>query len=97
IKSIAVWWALDLNLVGDPQTGLVNSSGTVKFNPFALPGVRYAMNWLINRNYIVTNILQGSGAPMFGPEVSGQVDAASAINTVAKALGMTAQGDEQYA
>ncbi|NJF25689.1 hypothetical protein E3E29_08590, partial [Thermococcus sp. Bubb.Bath] len=42
IKSIAVWWALDLNLVGDPQTGLVNSSGTVKFNPFALPGVRYA-------------------------------------------------------
>ncbi|NJF26178.1 hypothetical protein E3E29_11180, partial [Thermococcus sp. Bubb.Bath] len=34
---------------------------------------------------------------MFGPEVSGQVDAASAINTVAKALGMTAQGDEQYA
>ncbi len=97
IKSIAVWWALDLNLVGDPETGLVNSTGTWKFNPFALPGVRYAMNWLINRNYIQTNILQGSGAPMFGPEVSGQVDAASAINTVAQALGMTAQGDEQYA
>ncbi len=97
VKTITEWWSLDLNLVGDPQTGLVNTPDGIRFNPFALPGVRYAMNWLINRNYIQTNILQGSGAPMFGPEVSGQVDAASAINTVAQALGMTAQGDEQYA
>ncbi|NJE54533.1 ABC transporter substrate-binding protein [Thermococcus sp. 21S9] len=97
IKTIAVWWALDLNLVGDPQTGLVNSSGTEKFNPFALREVRYAMNWLINRQYIVSQILQGSGAPMFGPEVSGQVDAYARIMTVAKALGFTPQGDEAYA
>ncbi len=97
IKSIGVWWSLDLNLVGDPQTGLVNSTGAVKFNPFALRGVRYAMNWLINRNYIVSNILQGGGAPLYGPEVSGQVDAASRIKLVAKALGFTPQGDEQYA
>ena len=97
IKSIAVWWSLDLNLVGDPQTGLVNSTGAVKFNPFALRGVRYAMNWLINRNYIVSNILQGGGAPLYGPEVSGQVDASSRIKLVAKALGFTPQGDEQYA
>ncbi len=97
IKSIGVWWALDLNLVGNPQTGLVNSTGTVKFNPFALRGVRYAMNWLVNRNYIVSNILQGGGYPLYGPEVSGQVDAAKRIDIVAKALGFTPQGDEQYA
>ncbi|WP_297549986.1 ABC transporter substrate-binding protein [Thermococcus sp.] len=97
IKTISVWWSLDLNLVGDPQTGLVNSSGTEKFNPFALRGVRYAMNWLVNRQYIVSQILQGSGAPMFGPEVSGQVDAYMRIMTVAKALGFTPQGDENYA
>ncbi len=97
IKTIAVWWSLNLNLVGDPQTGLVNSTGTVKFNPFALRGVRYAMNWLVNRNYIVSNILQGGGAPLYGPEVSGQVDASSRIKLVAKALGFTDQGDEQYA
>ncbi|WP_297500984.1 hypothetical protein [Thermococcus sp.] len=97
IKTIAVWWSLDLNLVGDPTTGLVNSSGTIKFNPMALRGVRYAMNWLINRQYIVSQILQGSGAPMFGPEVSGQTDAYIRIMTVAKALGFTPQGDENYA
>ncbi len=97
IKTIAVWWSLNLNLVGDPQTGLVNSSGQIKFNPFALRGVRYAMNWLINRQYIVSQILQGSGAPLFGPEVSGQVDAYSNYMMVAKALGLTPQGDEAYA
>ena len=97
IGTITNWLSLDLNLVGDPQTGLVNSDGTEKFNPFALREIRYAMNWLINRNYIVNNILNGGGAPMFGPQVSGQVDAASRINLVAKALGFTAQGDEQYA
>ncbi len=97
LKTIAVWWSVDLNLVGDPTTGLVNSSGTIKFNPMALRGVRYAMNWLINRQYIVSQILQGGGAPMFGPEVSGQVDAYQRIMTVANALGFTPQGDEQYA
>ncbi|WP_054840675.1 ABC transporter substrate-binding protein [Thermococcus peptonophilus] len=97
IKTIAVWWSLNLNLVGDPQTGLVNSSGTEKFNPFAIREVRYAMNWLVNRQYIVSQILQGSGAPLFGAEVSGQVDAYTNYMKVAKALGLTAQGDENYA
>lgn len=97
VKTIAVWWSVNLNLVGDPNTGIVNATGTDQFNPFALREVRYAMNWLLNRNYIVSNILQGGGAPMFGPEVSGQVDAATRIKVVAKALGFTAQGDEQFA
>jgi len=97
IKTIAVWWSLNLNLVGDPQTGLVNSSGKEMFNPFALREVRFAMNWLVNRQYIVSQVLQGSGAPLFGTAVSGQVDAYSNYMMVAKALGFTPQGDEQYA
>ncbi|GEM_PF-845894 len=97
MKTIAVWWSVNLNLVGDPQTGLVNSSGQTKFNPFALREVRFAMNWLINRQYIVSQVLQGSGAPLFGTAVSGQVDAYSNYMKVAKALGFTPQGDEAYA
>jgi len=97
IKTIAVWWSLNLNLVGDPETGLVNSSGQIKFNPFALREVRYAMNWLVNRQYIVSQVLQGSGYPLFGTAVSGQVDAYTNYMKVAKALGFTAQGDEAYA
>jgi len=97
IKTISVWWALDLNLVGNTTTGLVKTPSGIQFNPFALREVRYAMNWLVNRQYIVSQILQGSGAPMFGPEVSGQVNAYTRIMTVAKALGFTPQGDENYA
>ncbi len=97
VKSVSTWWALDLNLVGNSTTGLVNSSGTIKFNPLALRGVRYAINWLIDRNAIVSQVLLGSGAPMFGPEVSGQVNAHQRIMTVAKALGLSSLGDKAYA
>ncbi|WP_158523824.1 ABC transporter substrate-binding protein [Thermococcus henrietii] len=97
IKSIAVWWSLNLNFVGNESTGLVKTPSGIKFNPLALRGVRYALNWLINRQYLVNQILQGSGAPLFGPEVSGQADAYARIDTVRRALGLTPQGDEQYA
>ena len=46
--------------------GLVNTTGgEIHFNPFALRKVRYAMNWLISRDYVVENILFGSGASMY--------------------------------
>jgi len=34
-----------------------------KLNPFAVPAVREAMNWLVDRNYIVQEILGGMGVP----------------------------------
>ncbi|AHL22245.1 ABC transporter substrate-binding protein [Thermococcus nautili] len=97
IKSIAVWWSLNVNFAGNQSTGLVDTPSGVQFNPFALREVRFALNWLINRQYIVSQILQGSGAPLYGPEVSGQIDAYARISTVAKAMSITPQGDENYA
>ncbi|WP_449353736.1 CGP-CTERM sorting domain-containing protein [Thermococcus henrietii] len=97
VRTISTWDALQINDIGDQQTGLVNSSGKEVFNVMALRGVRYALQWLVNRQYIVSQILQGSGAPMFGPEVSGQANAYQRIMTVANAMGLTPQGDEQYA
>ncbi len=38
-------------------------AGTGKLNPFAVPRVREAMNWLIDRDYIVEEILGGLGVP----------------------------------
>lgn len=97
IKAIFTWWSINLNLAGDSTTGLVETSNGTRFNPFALREVRFAMNWLINRQYIVSQILQGSGAPIYGPNPTGQVNAHENYVTVAKAMGITSQGDENYA
>jgi peptide/nickel transport system substrate-binding protein len=37
--------------------------GTGKLNPFAVPRIREAMNWLIDRNYITQEIMGGLGSP----------------------------------
>jgi len=41
--------------------------GTGKLNPFAVPAVREAMNWLIDRDYIVQEIMKGLGVPRYTP------------------------------
>jgi len=96
IRSISSWNALQINPIGDPNTGLVNSSGTIKFNPMALRGVRYGLNWLINRQTIVSQVYQSSAAPLYAPEVTAQFNVYQQINPVIKALGLTAQGDQNY-
>jgi peptide/nickel transport system substrate-binding protein len=40
---------------------------TGKLNPFAVPAVREAMNWLIDRDYVVQEILGGLGTPRYVP------------------------------
>jgi len=97
VKSVANWLSLDFNLVGDPNTGLVNASGKVIFNPFALRNVRYAMNFLVSRDFVISNILQGSGAMIFGPIATGQVNASIAMALVANALGITGHSNEERA
>ena len=42
-----------------------NDSGSL--NPFSLKEVRYAMNYLINREFVVDEILKGFGTPLVGP------------------------------
>jgi len=45
-------------------------ASTGKLNPFAVPAIREACNWIIDRDYIVFGLLGGMGAPMytsFGP------------------------------
>lgn len=49
-----------------------NPSGPVfrdtgKLNPFAVPKIREAMNWAIDRDYIVYNVLGGMGLPLVAP------------------------------
>jgi len=59
--------------------------GTGKLNPFAVPRIREAMNWLIDRDYIAQEIHGGMGVPRYTtintvfPDYAAVADAARAI------------------
>ncbi|MDE1872650.1 MAG: ABC transporter substrate-binding protein [Thaumarchaeota archaeon] len=57
----------DLNVfqsTGTEYSLLVNPAPSEKFNPFSIREVRYALNYLVDRNMIVDEILNGHGSPM---------------------------------
>jgi len=66
------------------------------FNPLALREVRYAINWLIDRQHIVNEILKGGANPMYTP-IGPSHPAYPHIESVIKKLGLTATGDEAKA
>src|SRR5438874_13337732 len=43
---------------------LVNPAPSEKFNPFSIKDVRFALNYLVDRNLIVDELLGGYGVPM---------------------------------
>ena len=59
---------LTFNTYHDPDKDapLVTVGDNVYFNPFAVREVRFALNYLIDRDYIVRVIYKGGAAPMFG-------------------------------
>ena len=71
IRTASGYWSLVFNpLQDDPSIPGVATSSTdnkTHFNPFALREVRYQMNWLLNRKYIIEEILASGGAPMYSP------------------------------
>lgn len=73
-----------------------DATGKAEFNPLAIRKVRYALNWLINRQKVVDEVFAGSGTPVFTPVVPGQPNA-SRFDLVAQKQGMTASGDEARA
>lgn len=97
-KSASSYNELSFNTYHDPDkdTGIVTVGDNVYFNPFAIREVRFAMNWLINRQYIVQNIYQGSGAPMLGC-IRPSHPANKYFEPVYDALGITPEGDEELA
>jgi len=70
--------------------------GKMFFNPFAIREVRYAMNWLIDRQKIVDEIMLGMGTPMITGMTPGQPGTYK-YNLVPAKLGMTNRGNEKKA
>ena len=93
IKTASAYWEITMNPVHDDDNPYLVTVGEKKyFNPFAIREVRFAMNWLVSRQYIVQNILQGSGAPMIGG-IRPSTGANPYFEPVYKALGISATAD----
>jgi peptide/nickel transport system substrate-binding protein len=76
IQSFGSYNELTFNPVGP----VFESTG--KLNPFAVPAIREAMNWLIDRNYIVQEIFGGLAIPKFFPITASFPDYARLIDVV---------------
>lgn len=70
--------------------------GKSVFNPLALRELRYALNWLVDRQKIADEILLGVGDPTMTPMTPGQPGTYK-FNLVAAKLGITARGNEKRA
>ncbi len=69
----------------------------VHFNPFGLKEVRFALNFLINRDLIVRRIYGGSAAPALGCIRPSMGEAYERLKQVYDQLGLTPTGDSQKA
>ena len=70
--------------------------GKSVFNPLAIRELRYALNWLVDRQKIADEILLGVGDPTMTPMTPGQPGTYK-FNLVAAKLGITARGNEKRA
>ena len=89
-------WSINVNNYPGVAPYQVEKDGKTLFNPFAITEVRFALNFLINRKYIVDEILGGAGFPMFTMATTGQPGTMK-YNKIAEEFGFTDEGDEQKA
>ena len=89
-------WSLNFNPIPNAAPYIVKVEDKEFFNPFAIREVRFAMNDLINRKYLVDEILGGAGGPAFTMATPGQPGTYK-YNLVANRLGFTPEGNEKKA
>jgi len=89
-------WALQFNPVPNEAPYTVKVDGKEYFNPFAIREVRFAMNNLINRQFIVDEISNGHGGPMI-TMATPSIPSSAFFNQIPAKLGLTYQGNEQKA
>ena len=89
-------WSININPIPNAAPYLVEVEGKEYFNPFAIRKIRFALNDLINRKYVVDEILGGAGGPMFTMATPGQPGTYK-YNLVATQMGMIPEGNEEKA
>lgn len=89
-------WSLMLNPIPNKAPYQVEVDGKTYFNALAIREVRFALNFLINRKYIVDEITGGAGGPMFTMGTPGQPGTYK-YNLLGSKFGFTAAGNEKKA
>ncbi|MFA7426954.1 ABC transporter substrate-binding protein [Mesotoga sp.] len=89
-------WSLLMNPIPNKAPYVVEVGGKEYFNAFAIKDIRFAMNDLINRQYLVDEILGGAGTPAFTMATTGQ-PGTYRYNLLATKFGLTAEGNEARA
>ncbi len=89
-------WSININPYPNAAPYIAKTKDGEFFNPFAIREVRYALNWLINRKYIVDEICAGDGGVMFTMATPGQPGTYK-YNLIPAKLGMSATGNEKKA
>jgi peptide/nickel transport system substrate-binding protein len=89
-------WSLMLNPIPNAAPYQVEVDGKTYFNALAIREVRFALNFLINRKYIVDEITGGAGGPMFTMATPGQPGTYK-YNLIASKFGFTTTGNEKKA
>lgn len=92
----ALSWDFILNPIPNKAPYQVKKNGKTKFNPFAIKDVRFALNNLINRKYVVDEILSGAGIPAMTQATTGQPNAWK-IDLIAQKMGITVEGNKSKA
>jgi len=88
-------WEITMNPYYEEGTPyLVNVEGKTYFNPFAIREVRFAMNYLINRKYLVDEVLLGGGEIAYCP-IPPSHPAYKEFEDIFKEFGFTPEGNEQ--
>ena len=96
-KSTSAYNDIEVNPVHDADNPyIITVNGIKYFNPFAIRDIRYALNFLINREYIVRRFLGGSGAPMLGG-IRPSTSANTHFEPVYNALLLTPEGNKNKA
>ena len=97
VKSSSVYQELTLNPVHtEGDLPLVKVGDKIYMNPFAIREVRFAVNFLVNREYLVQNIYQGSAQAQYGAFHS-LYPFNEKMQDLYAALGLSPEGDKNLA
>jgi peptide/nickel transport system substrate-binding protein len=97
VKSSSVYQELTLNPAHDEgDLPVITVGDKVYLNPFAIREVRFAVNFLVNREYLVQNIYQGSAEVQYGA-FHALYPFNEKMQDIYSGLGLSPEGDEQLA
>jgi len=89
-------WSLLLNPAPNSAPYQIKNNNNLEFNPFAIREIRYALNFLLDRKYVVDEILKGFGGVNISPVISGTANSWK-FDVQAKRIGISDTGNKEAA